>query len=159
MMTVITGTPRRPGGRPKVCHGQPQSVTPTSNILTPGHSGIYRSIPSFDGIMIIWILDMSRYRDTCPDIGTCVPISVYPDIGPDSRYRDIFLWDPSHPISGMTRYPEIPDIWYFPISGISRYRVLKIRPDIGFNIRIYGPIRISGHVYPTRYRDTSFLIS
>jgi hypothetical protein len=84
-----------------------------------------------------------------------IPISVYPDIGPNigtffygTRHRvppDIGYF----PISGHTRYREIPNIGYDPISGNTRYRVLKIRLDIGSDIQIYGYcamyIPISGH--------------
>jgi hypothetical protein len=61
---------------------------------------------------------------TCPDIGTYVPISVYPDIVPD--ISTFFHGTRYFPISGHTRYREIP------------ISVHKIRPDIGSDIRIYG---------------------
>jgi hypothetical protein len=71
---------------------------------------------------------VSRYRDTH------VPISVYPDFGPDigaiigpdfvNRYR-VFSDITSYPISGNIRYD--------PISG-----PIKKCPDIGYEIRIYG---------------------
>ncbi len=74
-------------GRPPPAALQPERGTHFAIGLTNFKNTTNGKYPPLD---IIWILDMSRYPDMCPDIGTYVPISVHPDIDPD--FGSDFHW-------------------------------------------------------------------